>query len=51
LEEQDLKKEIMAILTDLSDTEKSPTFDHWTEQCEWVENNAGESYHREKHFG
>jgi hypothetical protein len=36
LDEQDLKKEIMAILTNLSDDEKSRAFDHWMERCEWV---------------
>jgi hypothetical protein len=42
---------MIAILTGFSDDENSRAVGHWIERCEWVENNAGEFYHRQKHFG
>jgi hypothetical protein len=52
----DLRNEVMSILVEVSEDEKSRafehsnirTFKHWIERCEWVAEYVGDCYHTEK---
>jgi hypothetical protein len=45
-----LKNEVMPILAEVSEDEKSPAFGHWIERCEWVAEHGGDDYHPSKNW-
>jgi hypothetical protein len=41
---EDLRNEVMSILVEISDDEKSQAFNHRIERCEWVAEHDGSYY-------
>jgi hypothetical protein len=41
---EDLRNEVMSILAEISDDQKSRAFNHWIERCEWVAEHEGDYY-------
>jgi hypothetical protein len=41
---EDLRNEVMSILAEMSDDEKSRAFNHWVERCVWVAEHDGDYY-------
>jgi hypothetical protein len=43
-----LRNEVMSILAEISEDQKSRAFEHWIERCEWVAEHGGDDSHISK---